>query len=181
MAYSITWPIRLDDQTGAARRHGARALVLALIVAIGPGLAMIPIAGAAMQESVKQSMKYVDSLDDDCVYDHGYQCLEVSEDDFLGPAPDRDWVPGPYLEAWSACHRDFLAIPEMMAEQKRLRHYKIGFTENDTHYIILYQGLLLPMLEDGEVVGTMRATYGISTKYWINKETLNMDKRLFLR
>jgi len=69
----------------------------------------------------------------------------------------------------------------MTDEQKQLKHYKIGFTENETQYIILYQGLLLPLLENGEVVGTMRATFGLTTKYWINKHTLEIDKRLFLR
>lgn len=134
-----------------------------------------------MQDSVKQSMEYVEALDDDCTYDHGYRCLETTEDDFTARDADRGLVPGPYLAAWQASYRDFLEIPEMTAEQKRLKHYKIGFTESDTQFIILYQGLLLPRLENGKVVGTMRATYGISTKYWIDKTTLDIDKRLFLR
>lgn len=134
-----------------------------------------------MQDSVKQSMEYVDSLDGDCVYDHGYRCIEPSGSDFGAPESDRAMLPGPYLEAWSVSHRDFLGIAEMTSEQKRLRHYKIGFSETDTQYIILYQGLLLPMLENGEVTGTMRATYGISTRYRIDKETLEIDERLFLR
>lgn len=134
-----------------------------------------------MQDSVKQSMAYVETLDDGCVYDHGYRCLEAPEDDFSHPDPGRAWTPGPYLDAWSVSYRDFVEIPEMNGAQKQLKHYKIGFTENDTQYIILYQGLLLPMLENGAITGTMRATYGISTKYWIDKATLTIDKRLFLR
>lgn len=134
-----------------------------------------------MQDSVKQSMAYVDALDDRCVYDHGYRCAEPAADDFIAREADDAMVPGPYLAAWEASYRDFLELPEMTAEQKRLRHYKIGFAENETQFIVLYQGLLLPMLEDGEVVGTMRATYGISTKYWIDRDSLEIDKRLFLR
>ncbi len=134
-----------------------------------------------MQDSVKQSNEYVESLSGDCVYDHGYRCIEPSGSDFSAPESDRELLPGPYLEAWSASYRDFLDIAEMTSEQKRLRHYKIGFGETDTQYIILYQGLLLPTLENGEVTGTMRATYGISTRYRINKETLEIDERLFLR
>lgn len=149
--------------------------------AIITALCLVATPAGAMQDSVKQSMEYVEKLDDDCVYGHGYRCIEVSEDNFLGPDPDRAWIPGPYLEAWSVAYRDFLDIPEMTDEQKRLKHYKIGFTQSDTQFIVLYQGLLLPMLDNGEVVGTMRATYGISTKYWIDKETLEIDKRLFLR
>lgn len=135
----------------------------------------------AMQDSVKQSMEYVSGLDDHCVYDDGYTCVETTEDDFLSRNPARSLTPGPYLDAWSVSYRDFLNIDEMSEEQKQLRHYKIGFTENDTQYIVLYQGLLLPMLKNGEVVGTMRATFGLSTKYWINKQSLEIEKRLFLR
>lgn len=134
-----------------------------------------------MQDSVRQSMEYVDTLDDHCVYDHGYRCMEPAADDFIARGADGAMVPGPYLAAWAASYRDFVQIPEMTAEQKRLRHYKIGFAENETQYIVLFQGLLLPMLENGEVVGTMRATYGISTKYWIDRQSLEIDKRLFLR
>lgn len=142
---------------------------------------LIPSTGVAMQESVKRSMEYVSQLDDNCVYDHGYRCIEVTEDDFTSRDPDRPWTPGPWLEAWSVTYRDFLDIEEMTRDQKNLMHYKIGLTENDTQYIVLYQGLLLPMLTDGEPDGVMRVTYGLTTKYWVNKETLEIDKRLFLR
>lgn len=134
-----------------------------------------------MQDSVKQSMQYVESLDGECVYDHGYVCREPSGDDLAAPGRDAAMAPGPYLEAWSVAYRDFAGIAEMTAEQKRLKHYKIGFAETGEQYIVLFQGLLLPRLENGEVVGTLRATYGISTKYWIDKQTLEIDKRLFLR
>lgn len=134
-----------------------------------------------MQDSVKQSREYVESLDGDCVYDHGYVCREPSGDDLAAPGRDAAMVPGPYLEAWSVAYRDFAAITGMTDEQKRLRHYKIGFAATGEQYIVLFQGLLLPRLENGEVVGTLRATYGISTKYWIDKQTLAIDKRLFLR
>lgn len=126
-------------------------------------------------------MAYVAGLPDDCVYDHGYRCMEVSEDDFISPRPDRAWTPGPYMNAWLVSYRDFQQITEMSAQQKELKHYKIGFTGNHTQYIVLYQGLLLPELKNGKVVGTMRVTFGITTKYWIDKKTLKIDKRLFLR
>jgi len=134
-----------------------------------------------MQESVKQSMRYVESLEEDCVYDDGYTCRDVDADDLTRPDPGRAWVPGPYLAAWSVCYRDFLGIGELSAEQKKLRHYRVAFGETAEHYIVLFAALLLPGLEDGEPVGVMRATYGLSTKYWVNRETLAIDKRLFLR
>ena len=145
------------------------------------GLCLVSVPVTAMQDPVKQSMEYVAGLDDDCAYDDGYRCIEVPEDDFVSRHPGRSLTPGRYLDAWSVSYRDFLGIEEMNEEQKQLKHYKIGFTENDTQYIVLYQGLLLPMLRNDKVIGTMRVTFGLTTKYWINKETLEIEKRLFLR
>lgn len=144
-------------------------------------MCLFPVSAPAMQESVKRSMEYVAARDDDCVYGDGYRCLDVPEDDFLRLDPDRPWVPGPYLEAWAVSYRDFQAINEMSAAQKQLKHYKLGFSENDTQYLILYQGLMLPRIDNGEVTGVLRATFGLSTKYWIDKKTLEIDKRLFMR
>jgi hypothetical protein len=158
----------------------SRTTAIAAIIAAGSGL-FFASSATAMQDSVKRSMDYVSGLGDDCVYDDGYRCVDVTEDDFIRRDPHRPWIPCPYLEAWMVSFRDFQKITEMNAEQKKLKHYKIGFTQSDTHYIILYRGLLLPMLEDGKPVGTMRATFGLSTKYWINRQTLEVDKRLFLR
>lgn len=152
------------------------------LIAATVGWCLAAFPAMAMQDSVKQSMKYVSGLDDNCVYDDGYRCVETAEDDFISrDYPGRLLVPGPYLDAWAVSYRDFLSITEMNDEQKQLKHYKIGFTENGAQYIVLYQGLLLPMLENGAVVGTMRATFGLTTKYWVSKETLAIEKRLFLR
>ena len=137
--------------------------------------------GVEVQESVKQSIDYVRNMQVECTLDHGYRCIEVQEDDFLGEDADRNMVPGPYLKAWYLCYEDFLSIPELTDEQKELKHYKMGFTENETHFIVLFQGLLLPEIVDGKPVGTIRATFGLSTKYWVDKKTLNISKRLFLR
>ena len=137
--------------------------------------------GVEVQESVKQSIDYVRNMQVECTLDHGYRCIEVQEDDFLGVDADRNMVPGPYLKAWNVCYEDFQSIPELTPEQKELWHYKIGFTENETHFIVLFQGLLLPEIVDGKPAGTIRATFGLSTKYWVDKNTLRISKRLFLK
>lgn len=144
-------------------------------------LSLAAIPAGAMQDSVEQSRQYVERLDKQCVFDHGYVCRAMPGDNFGAPGRDRDMIPGAYLKAWSVSYQDFLRIPEMTDKQKQLKHYKVGFAENATQFIILYQGLLLPMLENGKVVGAMRATYGLTTQYWIDKATLAIDKRLFLR
>lgn len=137
--------------------------------------------GGQMQESVQKSIDYVRNMQADCVLDHGYQCRQAEEDDFLSLDADRSMVPGPYLKAWHICYGDFQAIAELTDEQKELRHYKIGFSENEAHFIVLFQGLLLPQIVDGNPVGTIRATFGLSTKYWVDKSTLEISQRLFLK
>ena len=137
--------------------------------------------GEEMQESTQKSIEYVRNLQAECVFDHGYRCIEIEEDDFLGPHSDQNMIPGPYLKAWQACYEDFKEIPELTEEQKDLKHYKIGFTKNDSHIIVLFQGLLLPEIVDGQAVGTIRSVFGLSTKYWVDKATFEISKRLFLK
>ena len=137
--------------------------------------------GGQVQESVQKSLDYVRSLETQCTWDHGYRCIQIEEDDFLGTAADQRMVPGPYVAAWQVCYADFNNMSELTPEQKQLRHYKIGLTENDTHFIVLFQGLLLPQIVDGKPVGTIRATFGLSTKYWVEKSSMKISKRLFLK
>lgn len=141
----------------------------------------MPGSGMAMQDSVKRSMEYVDQLDHSCRYDHGYVCLPKVDDDFTGPDPQHPWTPGLWMQAFSVTYQDFLEIEEMTADQKALVHYKFGFSETQTQFIVLYQGLLLPLLEGGVPVGVMHATYGITTQYWVDKASMEIDKRRFLR
>lgn len=138
-------------------------------------------SGAEMQESTQKSIEYVRNLQTECALDHGYRCVEIEEDDFLSLSSDQNMVPGLFLRAWQICYEDFKAIPDLTDEQKELKHYKIGFTQNDTHFIILLQGLLLPEMVDGEPVGTIRSVFGLSTKYWVDKSTFQISERLFLK
>ena len=137
--------------------------------------------GAQMQDSVKQSLDYVSKLDEDCILDHGYQCVETAEDDFLNAAAHQRMIPALYLAAWQVCYEDFQAISDLSAEQKQLKHYKIGFTHNDAEYVVLFQALLLPEIVDGEPQGTIRPTLGRSTKYWVDRKSLAINKRLFMK
>ena len=134
-----------------------------------------------MQDSVKQSIDYVAGLEEDCILEHGYRCADTSEDDFLSAAAHQRMIPAAYLTAWQVCYEDLQSQPDLSAEQKALKHYKIGFTHNDTEYIVLFQALLLPEIVDGEPKGTIRATFGRSTKYWVNRDTLAISKRLFMK
>jgi hypothetical protein len=134
-----------------------------------------------MQESVKHSIEYVLSIEADCVLDHGYQCVDGVEDEFLTLASHQRMIPGPYFAAWQVSYDDFKSMPDISDEQKALKHYKIGLTHNENEYIVLFQALLLPEIVDGAPQGTIRSTFGQSTKYWVDRKSLAINKRLFLK
>ncbi len=135
----------------------------------------------AEQEDVLRSRDFVRGLSATCTYTDGYVCAELREDDFLTPDSERRLVPGAYLAAWEVARRDFSSLDDLTREQKDLKHYRIGFTENDRHYVILFRALLLPRLVDGKPQGVMQVTYGQTTKYWIDKTTLMISDRKFLK
>lgn len=134
----------------------------------------------AMADSdLEQAIAYVSRLSAECSYGDGYVCARVEEDDFLRREPGRKLLPGPYLAAWEACYRDFLSLPDLSAEQKKLKHYEIGFTENEREIVVLFKALLLPRIENGKPRGLMRATLGRSVKYRLDRHTLEIRERLF--
>ena len=134
-----------------------------------------------MQESVKKSIDYVTSMEVDCILDHGYRCVETAEDDFLRPDSHQRMIPGSYLQAWQVSYDDFRSMADLSDERKALKHYKIGFTHNQSEFIVLFQALLLPEIVDGAPQGIIRSTFGRSTKYWVDRKTLKINKRLFLK
>ena len=76
--------------------------------------------GAQMQESVKHSIEYVLSIEVDCVLDHGYQCVDGVEDEFLTLASHQRMIPGPYFAAWQVSYDDFKSMPDII----KLRHFE---------------------------------------------------------
>ena len=116
-----------------------------------------------------------------CALVDGYQCDNQIEDNFLSASSQSDMVSGNLLKAWLVAVEDFQSQPDQTVEQTRLKHYKIGFTENADHYVVLFQGLLLPLIDQGNVVGLSRLTLGRTTRYWVSKETFEIDKRLFYK
>ncbi len=135
----------------------------------------------AQTGSLQDSIEYVRRLDSDCTLTDGYVCAEVDADEFVSAESLRRLVPGVYLQAWAACYQDFLRIPELSDEQKALHHYRIGFSEDAAHYIVLFNGLLLPRLEDGKPAGVLMAVFGRSARYWVDKASLRIVRREFLK
>jgi hypothetical protein len=136
----------------------------------------------AEQDTVKQAIQYVTSLDDSCAYQHGYRCENIEENTFSNNKGLSQMLPASYLEAWPIALSDFKKIDDLSNEQKKLKHYRIGFTEDKEHYIIYFSAFLLPQLDENkQVVGIMRVSLGRSCKYWIDKKTLGIQKRLFFK
>jgi len=158
--------LRISKQLGVA--------VAAATLALGSTVAL---AGDA--ESMSKA--YVDGLPDDCVFDDAYRCLENEEDNFLSPASNGRMIPGPWVNAFGVALTDFNSNDELTAEARNLRHYKIGFSQNEQSYVVLFRALLLPSVENGQVTGILRTSVGKTTKYWIDKRTMAVSKRLYLR
>lgn len=128
------------------------------------------------EQLVQRARTYVEALDGGCTYGDGYVC---AGDDEIGGTTS---VTGPYLDAWKVCHEDFLAIEDLNAQQKDLRHYRVEFAENEAMFVISLNGLLLPYMGDsGKPEGVIQAVYGRTTRYWVDKATLGITKRLFYK
>ncbi len=133
-------------------------------------------------ETGDEIIDFVTSLEDRCAYDDGYVCREgVVEDQFGSPESDQKMLPGAYLKAFAISQKDFASLSDLSEEQRKLKHYKIGFTESDTDFIVIYRALLLPNLVDGKPRGIVKGTFGITTKYWIDKNTYAIKDRKFYR
>jgi hypothetical protein len=150
---------------------------LGLVMALG-----IPTLGVAgTSEAIRvESEKFVVSLDG-CAFIDGYRCANFNEDEFLSADSQAKAVSGNLLKAWQVALANFQSQPDQSVDQTNLKHFKVGFTENANHYIVLFQGLLMPLVEGGQAVGMTRITFGRTTKYWLNKRTLEIEKRLFYK
>jgi hypothetical protein len=153
------------------RNNGLLAGILCLIPALNV---------MAEQKSVQQSINYVLSLDGACIYEHGYVCAQNNEASL--PEQVRNAIPAVYLEAWAIALQDFKQIDDLTEGQKQMKHYNISFAEDKDTYIVSFDALLLPHIDaNNQPYGVMHATYGRSTKYWMNKDNLNIQKRLFMK
>jgi len=118
----------------------------------------------------------------DCSLADGYVCADISEDNFLSNQSLEQLVPAIYFPAWQAAYMSFKDIEDLTIQQKELKHYRIGMTESEDAYIILFSALLLPeKIVDNTPEGVTNITFGQTTKFWIDKQTLEVQKYLFYR
>jgi len=156
-----------------SRSFAQGALVTALL--------FISFSSSAEQDDFLNASKQYATQSHACGLDHGYQCRSFEESNFLGLEADGAMVPAIYLSAWQHALTDFNEIEDLSDQEKQLQHYKIGFSENEAQYVVHFQALLLPAMEQGKPEGILRGSVGRTTRYWINKSTMAIDKRLFYR
>ncbi len=116
-----------------------------------------------------------------CAFTDGYVCMDSTTEDFLTTQSQSKMLSGNLLKAWLISLQEFQGQSDQTTEQTNLKHFKIGFTEDASHYIVLFQGLLLPIIEQGQVSGVSRITLGRTTRYWIDKTSFEITKRLFYK
>ena len=134
-------------------------------------ITMLP-AMADIKEQVAESKAYVSALPEDCLYDHGYQCIESGVDQPTDLAmrltAKSGTIPAPVIAVWPAAYEQFLKEEFLSEEQKKLKHYRIGFRAAEQGIEVSFLPLLLPHLENGEVIGKLRATLGHEVRITIN-------------
>lgn len=138
--------------------------------------------GAESTQSMRQSsVDYVLSHPQACVMTDGYRCQSIDETQIL--LKQQDSVPGRYLLAWPVAYADFKSLDSLVDAQKDLHHYTVGFAENERHFIVILNALLLPALDDEGVPNgqLLRSTLGRSMRYEIDKQNLGIVSRKFYR
>ena len=80
-------------------------------------IALFSIPANAMDHdsTLKNSMDYVRTLQDNCVRTDGYKCADEAAIREFGNAI----LPGNYVKVWNICYNDFLKIEDLTEEQKQ--------------------------------------------------------------
>lgn len=141
---------------------------------------MVPGCGSAQQQSTIQSqyewaVEFAEESNG-CALRDGYVCEPDSIHDFYSAEAQSQMVSGVLLNAWLIAWEDFRSQPSLSDSQKHLKHYRTGVLQFADAYIVRFQGLLLPEVDDaGEISGALRATLGASVEYRIDRSTLKIN------
>ena len=125
----------------------------------------------------QRAMAYVLESPRDCTLGDGFQCEPLSENQIS--LNQQQMIPAIYLQAWPVAYADFMQLDSLDPAQKQLKHYKIGFAEEEANFIVIFRALLLPELDiDGQASGRlMRTGLGPSLRYKIDKQSLEITER----
>ena len=79
-------------------------------------------------------------------------------------------------------YADFITLSELSSEAKKLIRYLLSFKTEQDRVIVEFGGFLMPKsVVDGKPEGVVLASVGKSMTYWIGKQSLQIEKRLFSR
>ncbi len=87
-------------------------------------------------------------------------------------------VSGKYLNAWAVANLDFMNEPMLTQGEKDLGKYSVDIFEDGSNYIVYYHPNLLSKEESKE---KHRVSDGVEVKYWIDKQKMVIEKRLFYK
>jgi hypothetical protein len=128
----------------------------------------------------KRSIDYVLAHPDSCTLGDAYVCQPIEEMAVI--AGQSTMAPGAYLKVWPLAYDDFRGLEELNAEQKDLKHYKIGFAENEKNYLVIFSALLLPQINAMDAPeGLLRTSLGKSMRYEIDKQSLDIVSRKYYK
>ena len=157
--------------------------LLKLRLALLATLALLSACESIAQEPdalTKRSIDYVLAHPDSCTLGDAYVCQPIEE--MVVIADQSNMAPGTYLKVWPVAYNDFSALDELSAEQKDLKHYKIGFAENEKNYLVIFSALLLPQINAmDEPEGLLRTSFGKSMRYEIDKQSLDIVSRKYYK
>lgn len=137
------------------------------------------------EPSIAEALAYVELQGDECVLVDAYQCQSNA------PSPNESsrvfsdaidlggTLPALMVSTWPVALERFLADDMLSDEQKKLKHYRVGFSLSNQQVTVLFRPLFLPQMDQGEVVGRMRATIGRELRVTVDLTTLLVTKVIY--
>lgn len=87
-------------------------------------------------------------------------------------------ITGNYIKAILIAYADFIKIADMSEEEKDLKHYDIECSDDNNDYIVEF---VPKLLTEDDAKKLNRMVFGRNTKYWIDKKTHKINKRVFYK
>jgi hypothetical protein len=163
-------------------------MLLRLLCSIFMALQIGLFSGAIMADvdaMLLEAADYANSLASDCVYLDGYICQTEGPNPgessrvYAHATDDTGTLPALLVQAWPAAYAHFLADENLNDQQKQLMHYRIGFSKQGNEAIVLFRPLFLPQMQNGKVVGEMRATIGREIRINVDLKTLKVTRSIY--
>lgn len=160
------------------KTHSLRTIGLGLVLSLVITTASVG-AMTNNENLISIAKAYVNALDDDCIYDDGYQCVDTIDADYQNVIDEKGTIAASTLLFWGPAYQTFLLESRLNDEQKKLKHYRIGFKLSEEGIEVLFRPLFLPLVKEGIAEGRIRATIGKEVKIMVSKKSYKVTKVLY--